>query len=95
MTLARKSAILIGLVIILAVIPLLINPGSEFGGADGEAEGVITEINPSYVPWFNSIWEPPSGEIESLLFAVQAALGAGFVGYYIGYKKGNAKASGK
>ena len=35
-------------------------------------------------------WEPPSGEIESLLFALQAAIGAGFIGYYVG-KKQNAK----
>ncbi|CEO90262.1 hypothetical protein SSCH_790007 [Syntrophaceticus schinkii] len=35
-----------------------------------------------------SIWEPPSGEIESLLFALQAAIGAGFIGYYFGFVKG-------
>lgn len=92
MTLARKSLIMIVLVIILAVVPIFMNQGAEFGGADGEAEGVITEINPSYEPWFASIWEPPSGEIESLLFALQAALGAGFLGYFFGYKKGQAKA---
>ncbi|NLN22191.1 MAG: cobalt ABC transporter substrate-binding protein CbiN, partial [Syntrophomonadaceae bacterium] len=33
-------------------------------------------------------WEPPSGEIESLLFALQAAIGAGFIGYYLGFVKG-------
>ena len=32
----------------------------------------------------NFLFEPASGEIESLLFASQAALGAGIVGYYIG-----------
>lgn len=65
--------------------------GGEFGGADGQIEEVISEVNPGYTPWFESLWTPPSGEIESLLFAVQAALGAGFMGYYIGKKK-NAKA---
>ena len=40
---------------------------------------------------FNSIWEPPSGEIESLLFALQAAIGAGFIGYFIGYIRGKNK----
>jgi cobalt/nickel transport protein len=84
MTSTRNSLLLIGLVILLAVVPLFLTPGSEFGGADGQAE-----------PWFQSIWEPPSGEIESLLFALQAALGAGFIGYYCGYKKGNAKVRGK
>lgn len=65
--------------------------GGEFGGADGQIEEVISEVNPNYTPWFESVWAPPSGEIESLLFSSQAALGAGFMGYYIGKKK-NAKA---
>jgi len=91
MTLGRKSAIMILFVVALAIVPLVLNPGAEYGGADGEAEGAITEINPDYQPWFASIWEPPSGEIESLLFSLQAALGAGLLGYYIGLKRGIAK----
>jgi len=83
-----KNIILILLVILIAVFPLVTVKDSEFSGTDGEAEGLIGEINPTYEPWFNSFWEPPSGEIESLLFALQAALGAGFIGYYIGYKRG-------
>ena len=47
-------------------------------------ETAITEINPDYKPWFSSIYEPESGEIESLLFAVQAAIGAGIVGFVLG-----------
>lgn len=84
----KKNLLLISIVVMLAVIPLFMQKGAEFGGADGQAEKVITEINPDYQPWFTSLWEPPSGEIESLLFALQAALGAGFVGYFIGYSKG-------
>jgi len=79
-------------VVLLAVFPLMINQGSEFGGADGMAEEAITEINPDYEPWFDPFWEPPGGETESLLFALQAALGAGFLGYYIGVKRGSTKA---
>jgi len=84
----KKNLILILLVVLLAIVPLFMNRGAEFGGADGQAEEVITQINPDYQPWFSSVWEPPSGEIESLLFALQAALGAGFIGYYIGYVRG-------
>ncbi len=86
-----KNLILIALVIGLAVAPLFIAKNAEFGGADGEAEAAISEINENYTPWFSPIWEPPSGEIESLLFALQAALGAGFIGYYIGYARGRKK----
>ncbi|MBF7081883.1 energy-coupling factor ABC transporter substrate-binding protein [Desulfallas sp. Bu1-1] len=83
---------LLVLVIALAVFPLIYASDAEFGGADGEAEEVITNINPDYKPWFTSIWEPPSGEIESLLFALQGALGAGFICYYFGYMHGKKKA---
>lgn len=55
-----------------------------FRGADDQAKDVIGKIAPGYQPWFKPIMEPPSGEIGSLLFALQAALGAGFIGYYLG-----------
>lgn len=39
-------------------------------------------------PWFSPIFEPGSGEIESGLFALQAALGAGIVGFVFGNLRG-------
>ena len=51
-------------------------------------ETAITEIEPDYEPWFSPLYEPPSGEIESALFAVQAALGAGVLAYYFGLRRG-------
>lgn len=91
MTLMHKNTILLIIVALLAIFPLLIINDSEFGGADGKAEGIITEINPGYEPWATTLWEPPGGETESLLFALQAAIGAGFLGYYIGVKRTQAK----
>lgn len=85
---------LIAIVILLAVVPLFLHRDSEFGGADGAAEEAITEIAPDYQPWFSPLWEPPGGETESLLFALQAALGAGFIGYFFGLKRGQRKAAG-
>jgi cobalt/nickel transport protein len=49
---------------------------------------MVKEIKPDYKPWFNAIWEPPSPEVESFLFAVQASIGAGFIGYWIGFQRG-------
>lgn len=86
----RTNLLLLLLVVLISVVPLYLARGAEFGGADGQAEEAITEINPGYEPWFSSLYEPPSGEIESLLFALQAALGAGFIAYYLGLKKGRA-----
>ena len=70
----KKNLLLIIIVVILAIFPLFIQKGAEFGGADGEAEEAISEIDSSYEPWFSSIWEPPSGEIESLLFVFKQPL---------------------
>jgi cobalt/nickel transport protein len=71
---------------------LAMNPDSEFGGADGAAEDVIAEINPDYEPWFGGIgFEPPGGETESLLFALQAAIGSLIIGYTFGYYRGKNK----
>ena len=84
----NKNILLLILTVILIITPLILNSTAEYGGADGEAESLISEINPNYKPWFNSLYEPPSGEIESLLFSTQAAIGAGIIGYFLGYKKG-------
>lgn len=82
---------IIAAVIVLAIIPLFLQAGAEFGGADGEAEVAITEINKEYEPWASSFWEPPSGEIESLLFALQASIGTAVIAYGFGYMKGKMK----
>ena len=84
MALWKKNLILSIIEIVLAVLPLITLKNAEFAGADGLAETAITEINPDYEPWFSSLYEPASGEIESLLFAVQAALGAGVAGFILG-----------
>ena len=62
-----------------------------WGGADGNAADLIEASG--YEPWVDPFWEPPSGEIESLLFALQAAIGAIVIGYIFGYWRGNRKAA--
>ncbi len=84
MALSKNNLILIIIVILISVIPLITLKNAEFAGADGLAETAITEIAPEYKPWFSSIYEPASGEIESLLFALQAAIGAGVMGFILG-----------
>lgn len=84
--------LLIALVIALAIVPLLLVRDSEFGGADGQAEAAISEVAPGYQPWFHPLLEPPGGETESLLFALQAALGASLIGYFFGLKRGQRQA---
>lgn len=60
--------------------------GEAFGGTDSV---VTTQLAESGVePWFEPLFEPNSGEVESGLFAVQAALGAGILGYCLGNLNG-------
>lgn len=91
MKLWQKNLILIVLVVILCAIPLVLCRDAEFGGADGEAETLVYELSPDYEPIFSPILEPASGEIESLLFALQAAIGSGVVFFCIGYLMGKNK----
>lgn len=85
---SKTNIILLIVTLLLIATPLVFNKNAEYGGADGQAQDLIGEVAPDYKPWFSSIYEPPSGEIESLLFSLQAALGAGVICYYLGYKKG-------
>ena len=76
-------------VVLLTVLPLLLvnaPPGGEcmFGGSDDAAREAIGTVAPGYRPWFSPVFEPASAEIASLLFALQAAAGAGVIGYWLG-----------
>jgi cobalt/nickel transport protein len=86
-----KNWLLVGGVVALAIMPLFIVKDGKFGGADDQGKEAITKINPDYKPWFESFMQPASSEIAGLLFAVQAALGAGVLGYAIGLYKGRSE----
>ena len=88
----KKNLILAVLVIVIAIVPLLFLKHAAFTGSDDQAKKEITKIDANYKPWFTSIWTPPSAEIESLLFSLQAAIGSGVVCFFFGYSKGKAKA---
>lgn len=57
-----------------------------FGGTDAAVTTHLEEQG--HTPWFSPLFEPGSGEIESGLFALQAALGAGVLGYALGNLRG-------
>ena len=91
----RSTLIILAVVcILLFIAPLIMYSGlgedeGYFGGSDDQGSDGVSETG--YEPWFESFWEPPSGEIESLLFAVQAAIGAIIIGYFFGYWRGQGK----
>ncbi len=89
-SLARQNWVLAIAVVALAAFPLVFVRG-EYSGSDDQASGAIKESHPTYEPWFKPLFEPASSEIESLLFASQAAMGAGVIGYVIGLYKGRSQ----
>lgn len=83
-------AITIITIIFLAVLPLFLIRDSEFGGSDGVGSEIVAELAPDYnTAWIQNIWTPPGGETESMLFALQAAVGGILIGYCFGYLRGS------
>ena len=80
------TVLLVLTVVALFAVPLLVDGGaSEYGGTDAavaeqlEADG--------HTPWFEAL-SSPAAEVESGLFALQAALGGGVLGYVLGRLRG-------
>ena len=68
-------------VVVIAILAYGASVGFEFGGADDAAGSLVNDD-----PWWTGIWgdyELP-GETESMLFALQAAIGAIIIGFVIG-----------
>ena len=81
------------IVVFIAAFAYISSSGThEWSGSDDQAEDVISQLTGgTYQPWFHSIYTPPSGEIESLLFSLQAAIGSIIIGYFLGYYRAQAK----
>lgn len=94
----KQNWLILLAVMLLTVLPLWLVPqlgigvvsgpdgqASElFRGADDKAQRAIGEIAPDYKPWFAPLLAPAGAEVASLLFALQAAFGAGVIGYWLG-----------
>ncbi|MCX6690025.1 MAG: energy-coupling factor ABC transporter substrate-binding protein [Methanoregula sp.] len=59
---------------------------SPWGGTDDKAAQAIRATG--YEPWIRPLWEPPAGEMTTLFFSLQAAIGALVIGYFFGYYRG-------
>jgi cobalt/nickel transport protein len=87
----QKSSInawLLGGAVILSMAPVLVYQGKEFKATDSINITAIEQVKPGYKPWFEPVIKPSGGEVETFLFATQAAIGSGVTCYILGLYKG-------
>ncbi len=80
---------LIIVAILIALVPFLALRGAEFGGSDDAGSVMVDEITGGYEPWFTPVLEKAiggelPGEIESLFFCLQTAIGVGTIAFIMG-----------
>ncbi|MBU3113006.1 energy-coupling factor ABC transporter substrate-binding protein [Clostridium lacusfryxellense] len=86
----KKVTILLIIAVLIAIIPLFMLKGAEFGGSDDAGSKVVSEITgKEYKPWATPIMETwiggeLPGEIESLLFCVQTGIGSAVIFFFLG-----------
>ena len=92
-TLEILTALAIGTFCILFLYTSSTMSGAEFAGSDNAGSGLIAELSGTLKENFQPLipqWEPPSGETEACLIALQAAVGGilvgGVFGFWIGQK---------
>ncbi|MGB3828847.1 MAG: energy-coupling factor ABC transporter substrate-binding protein [Ornithinimicrobium sp.] len=88
MSKSRTTTVALLVAIVVIVVGALVIGGqvskdsdTSFGGSDSAATAAIADTG--YEPW----WQPITTlapEVESGLFALQAAIGAGLLGYFLG-----------
>lgn len=75
--------------VLIAVIPLFVKKGAEFGGSDDAGSVMVEEVHGEYEPWFTPVLETVlggeiPGEVESLIFCLQTGIGVGVIAFFMG-----------
>ena len=84
----RTITVIMVAVILIAVIPLFILKGAEFGGSDDAGSQVVESIEKDFEPWFSPVLESMlggelPGEVESLIFCIQTGIGVGIIAFLL------------
>lgn len=87
----NKKTVIVLLIaaVLIAVIPLFVKKGAEFGGSDDAGSVMVEEIHGEYEPWFTPVLETAlggelPGEVESLVFCLQTGIGVGVIAFFMG-----------
>jgi cobalt/nickel transport protein len=96
---ARHRLEILAIVSILVFSALFLSMGrGDFAGTDSVASAQISRMTGVPGEQVHPLvwqWIPPGPEVESALFALQAAIGGIFVGWVFGYWKGLREKEGK
>ena len=83
--------LLIAIVIVIILVPIIMLPGAEFEGTDAKGSDTVMKVTSgNYEPWFTPLFERLTGsalpgEIETLFFCIQTAIGVGVIAFCFGY----------
>lgn len=81
------AAVVVIFALSMALAPRPSGDGEEsFAGTDSVATEMLADRG--VTPWFEPVFEPSSSEVESGLFALQAGLGGGLLGFALGNLRG-------
>lgn len=87
----NKKTVIILLIaaVLIAILPLFVRKGAEFGGSDDAGSVMVEEIQGEYEPWFTPVLETLldgelPGEVESLIFCIQTGIGVGIIAFIMG-----------
>ena len=85
----KTVIILLIAAVLIAIVPLFVKKGAEFGGSDDAGSVMIEEIQGEYTPWFTPVLETAlggelPGGVESLIFCIQTGIGVGIIAFVMG-----------
>lgn len=78
-----SRAVAVGVGVAALVLCLTVAGGGAVG-TDQQAAAAVSEDAPGYDRWIAPAWTPPAPWGESLLFALQAGVGASVLTHYLG-----------
>lgn len=87
----KTVIVIIAAVLLIALVPLFLLKGVQFGGSDDAGSQMVNEVTGAeYEPWFTPVLETWIGgelpvEMESLFFCVQTGIGVGIIAFCFGY----------